>query len=103
MEGFEKTGQSFYNTSFGGHPVYIHKMSNMDVSYVKSQSVQDTEVFYFLLHEKILKVLFPICSDLVDQRVDKIVSIFDMSKVSVFKLFTKVNFVKKNYLKLQKY
>lgn len=88
--GMKKTGQTFYNISYEGYPVYINKLSLLDVEFVKSHSMDDIKMYFYILHEKMINVLFPICSNFKNQRVDKIITIMDLDKVSVWSLFTKV-------------
>ena len=90
------TGQTFYHTSIDGFPVFIQKLSLMDIKYVSRQNFKDIQMFFYILHEKMLKVLFPFCSNYKNKRIDKIVSIIDLEKISVWSLFTKVPFIKLN-------
>ena len=62
----------------------------MDIEFACAQSLEDSQLYYYMLHEKFLKIMFPYCSYLKNKRIDKMVCIFDMSKTSVLKIFTKV-------------
>lgn len=86
----EITGQCFYGTGRQGHPIYVHRVKELSPEYALEFEVEQIELFYYVLHEKMLKVLFVSCSKAKNQRVDQIIAIFDLADVKLLTFFTKV-------------
>lgn len=89
-EIFRQTGQCFYHWSRHGHPVFVQRMCQVDPEFILSFKIEEIELYYYILHEKIMKVLFPCCSRLTGRPVDQIIAIYDLANVSLWSLFTKV-------------
>ena len=85
-----KSGQAFYHITKEGQPIYIHKLSLMDIEFITNQDKEDIKMYYYILHEKMLTVLFPICSEIKGKRVDKMFSIYDLDNVALWGLYSKV-------------
>lgn len=83
-------GQTFYHTAKGGHPIYVQKLSFLNLEYIKQHTSDEVRIFVYVLHEKMIKMLFPLCSNFEGKKVDKVVGIVDLKNTSLFSLFTKV-------------
>lgn len=75
-----------------GRPVYIHALNKLDIKYATSKKLIEAEAYYYLLHERIMKVIFIESSRAAGKRIDQMFVIYDLRKISVWDIFTKVIF-----------
>jgi hypothetical protein len=85
-----ESGKSFYFTSKKGHPIFIQRLKYMTVEYAKSFELDQIELFYYILHEKMIKILFASCSKHKNKRIDQIISIFDLEGFALWSFYSKV-------------
>jgi hypothetical protein len=85
MNRFNKRG--LYHTTKDGHPILIERFGETDFKQIlKNFSVEDVFNYYLQFYERLVHIVFPICSERAGKRIDKIFSIVDLKNSNLLSL-----------------